>query len=78
MAQSLQHVGVGVGGRVLEQIAEVRVRVDAVRAHERGGAAEQRLFGGVAADGCEQRELLQRLRKGSAAVVARVIGENPR
>ena len=51
-----------VGGRLLEQVAEVRIRVDAVPAHERGGPAEQRLFGGVAADGGQERQLVQRLR----------------
>jgi hypothetical protein len=30
-------------------------------AHQSGGASEQRLFGRIAADGCQQRELVQRL-----------------
>ena len=47
----------------MQQIAEIGIRLDAVAADERDRAGEQRLVGGIAADGSEQRQLLQCLGK---------------
>ena len=59
VAQTLQDIGVGVGGRMLNQIAKVRIGVDAMGTHQRRGAEEQRFIGRVAANRRQQRELVQ-------------------
>jgi len=48
---------------LVQQIAEIGIRLDAVAADERDRAREQRLLGGIAANGREQRQLLQCLGK---------------
>jgi repressor of nif and glnA expression len=63
VSQALQHVGVGIRRRVLEQIAEIGIRLDAVTADERGRTRKHRLIGRVATDKGEQRKLVQCLWK---------------
>lgn len=76
VSQSLQHVDVGIGRRPLQQIAEIRIRLDTVAAYERGGAGKHGLVGGIATDSGEQRKLLQCVGKRSRSG-GWVIGENP-
>ena len=59
VSQALQHVGVGIRRRPLEQVAEIRIRLDIVTAYECGGASKHRLVRGIATDNGEERELLQ-------------------
>ncbi len=65
MAQPLEHIGIRVGRWRGQQIPKVRIGHHAVSARERGSSGEQRAFRGIAANGGEQRELLQRFGKGS-------------
>jgi hypothetical protein len=60
----------------VQQIPEIGIRLDAVAADERDRACEQRLLGGIATNGSEQRQLLQCLGKRRRGRL-RVIGGNP-
>jgi hypothetical protein len=74
--QPLKNIGVAVEGRGAEQVAEVGVGGDMVLAHQRRRAVEHRSITGIATDGGKERELLQRLSKGSRRRSG-VVGENP-
>ena len=47
----------------MQQIAEIGIRLDAVAPDECDRAREERLLGGIASNGGEQRQLLQCLGK---------------
>jgi hypothetical protein len=75
--QPVENIDVDVCGRLVEQIAQVGVGVDARPPNEGGGANKDRPIDGVATDAGEQCKPLQGLGKGSRGRGG-VVGENPR
>lgn len=59
VSQALQHVGVGIRRRLVQDIGENRIRFDSVAAYKRDGTSKYVLVDGITTDHGEQRKLLQ-------------------
>jgi hypothetical protein len=61
LAEAVQYLGIGVRRRMVEERPQIGVGADAVRAHQRRGAGEQRQLTRIGADPGESGQLLERL-----------------
>jgi hypothetical protein len=57
VAERPQHVGVALGRRIVEDGAQVGVRLDLPRANERFGSSQQARLGRIAANASERGQL---------------------